>query len=175
MKYFAYGMNTNLKSMASRCPRARSLGRASLPHYRFAFKGCATVVPEMNKNTEGVLWEITDECELSLDILEGYPGFYSKVNVWVEHNGLMVPTMTYIMQPTESDGTPSDGYVQMLREGYTEHGILHGQIDHAIVYARQHQRPVSWSYNSKLYKKEPKKWNTSRSWYPQSREDWDYL
>jgi gamma-glutamylcyclotransferase (GGCT)/AIG2-like uncharacterized protein YtfP len=133
MKYLAYGMNTNLASMALRCPKARSLGRVVLPHYAFEFKRYATVVPEMNKQTMGVLWEITPECEANLDILEGYPSYYSKIIVWVEHNGQQVPAMTYLMHPEEELDYPTDKYWDMLVEGYQTHGISTDQLDWALV------------------------------------------
>ena len=133
MKYFSYGMNTNLGSMAMRCPGAKSLGAAVLPHYAFEFKSFATVVPDMGNEVHGVLWEITDECEKSLDRLEGYPIYYGKINVWVEHEGEMVPCMTYLMYPEEEFDYPSDSYVQMLTEGYTSHGINVDQINWALV------------------------------------------
>ena len=69
MKYFSYGMNTNLASMSVRCPNARSLGAAVLPHYQFEFKSFATVTPKMDHAVHGVLWEITDDCEKALDRL----------------------------------------------------------------------------------------------------------
>ena len=133
MKYFSYGMNTNLGSMATRCPKAKSLGAAVLPHYAFEFKSFATVVPDMGNEVHGVLWEITDDCEKSLDRLEGYPIYYGKINVWVEHEGEMVPCMTYLMYPEEELDYPSDSYVKMLEEGYTSHGISTDQINWALV------------------------------------------
>lgn len=134
MKYFSYGMNTNLGSMKMRCPNARSLGAAVLPHYAFEFKSFATVIPNMGNEVEGVLWEITDECEKSLDRLEGYPIYYSKINVWVKHNGELVPCMTYLMYPEEELDYPTDSYVDMLYEGYTSHKISTKQIDQALMH-----------------------------------------
>ena len=116
-----------------RCPGAKSLGAATLPHYAFEFKSFATVTPKMGHNVEGVLWEITDECEKSLDRLEGYPIYYGKIIVWVEYNGEMVPCMTYLMYPEEELNYPSDSYVDMLTEGYTAHGINVDQINWALV------------------------------------------
>lgn len=133
MKYFSYGMNTNLSSMAMRCPQARSLGAAVLPHYRFEFKNFATVVPAMDEQVHGVLWEISDNCEKSLDRLEGYPIYYGKINVWAEHEGIMVPCMTYLMYPEEEFNYPSPSYVGMLEEGYRAHGIVTNQIDQALM------------------------------------------
>ena len=130
----SYGMNTNLGSMAMRCPKAKSLGAAVLPHYEFEFKTFATVTPKMGAETVGVLWEITDECEKSLDRLEGYPIYYGKINVWVEYEGEMVPCMTYLMYPEEEPNYPSASYVDMLTEGYTSHGISVDQINWALVH-----------------------------------------
>lgn len=133
MKYFSYGLNTNLSNMASRCPTAISLGAAVLPHYRFEFKSCATVVPDMGNHTNGVLWEITPDCENALDTLEAYPIYYNKINVWVEHNGVMTPAMTYLMYPEEELYYPSDNYINLLEEGYTSHGISLDQLNWALV------------------------------------------
>lgn len=131
--YFSYGMNTNLTQMAIRCPQARSLGRAVLPHYGFEFKSFATVTPDMNNEVGGVLWEITDACERALDRLEGYPLYYNKIIVWVEHEGEMIPCMTYLMYPEEEYNYPSDSYVDMLVEGYQAHDISTNQIDRALM------------------------------------------
>lgn len=133
MKYFSYGMNTNHNSMAMRCPQAVSLGSATLPHYEFAFKSFATVVPKMGAETMGVLWEITDNCERSLDILEGYPIYYGKIIVWVEHGGVLTPAMTYIMYPEEESNYPSESYVKLLEEGYAKHGLNTNQINRALM------------------------------------------
>lgn len=131
--YFSYGMNTNPTQMAIRCPQARSLGAAVLSHYGFEFKSFATVTPDMNNRVEGVLWEITDDCERALDRLEGYPLYYNKINVWVNFKGDLTPCMTYIMYPEEEYNYPSDSYVDMLIEGYTAHGVDTKQIDRALM------------------------------------------
>jgi gamma-glutamylcyclotransferase (GGCT)/AIG2-like uncharacterized protein YtfP len=132
MKYFSYGMNTNLAQMSRRCPKAVSLGAAVLPHYAFEFKSFATVTPKMNDECRGVLWEISEDCERSLDRLEGYPIYYGKINVWVEHNGKLIPCMTYLMYPEEELNYPSADYIDMLEKGYKAHGIDTNQIDLAL-------------------------------------------
>jgi gamma-glutamylcyclotransferase (GGCT)/AIG2-like uncharacterized protein YtfP len=130
--YFSYGMNTNVSSMAMRCPLAVSLGSVALPHYKFEFKSFATVTPQIAAETYGVLWEITENCEKSLDRLEGYPSYYNKIIVMVWYKGEYVPAMTYLMYPEEELNYPSDSYIRMLEEGYNEHGISPRQIDIAI-------------------------------------------
>ena len=126
--YFAYGMNTNKEEMAYRCPKARALGRAILPGYRFEFKSFATIVPSPKEQVEGVLWTITDSDESALDVLEGYPEFYDKKTVSVEHNSQSYIAMTYIMGPREKGYAPSDGYYSMVSEGYQSFGLSQQQL-----------------------------------------------
>jgi gamma-glutamylcyclotransferase (GGCT)/AIG2-like uncharacterized protein YtfP len=126
--YFAYGMNTNRDEMAYRCPNARALGRALLPGYRLEFKSFATIVPSSKESVDGVLWTITDSDESALDILEGYPEFYDKKTVSVEHDGQSYIAMTYIMGPREQGYAPSDGYYSMVSEGYQAFGLSQQQL-----------------------------------------------
>jgi gamma-glutamylcyclotransferase (GGCT)/AIG2-like uncharacterized protein YtfP len=126
--YFAYGMNTNRDEMAYRCPGARAMGRAILPGYRFEFKSFATIVPSPKESVEGVLWTITELDESALDMLEGYPEFYDKKTVSVEHNGQSYIAMTYIMGPREQGHAPSDGYYSMVSEGYQSFGLSQRQL-----------------------------------------------
>jgi gamma-glutamylcyclotransferase (GGCT)/AIG2-like uncharacterized protein YtfP len=126
--YFAYGMNTNKEEMAYRCPRARAVGRAVLPGYRLEFKSFATIVPNPKESVEGVLWTITDTDESALDILEGYPEFYDKKTVLIEHGNQSYIAMTYIMGPREQGQAPSDGYYSMVSEGYQSFGLSQQQL-----------------------------------------------
>ena len=128
MKYFAYGMNTNLSQMAQRCPNAKSLGRAVLYGHEFRFARHADIIENPEFITQGVLWEITPECELNLDALEGYPTYYLKKMVNVFHNGKSINCMVYYMTGEEVDSFPSDGYLEMLMDGYREHNIDTKQI-----------------------------------------------
>ena len=128
MKYLAYGMNTNKSQMAQRCPAAQSLGRAILYGHEFRFARHADIIENPDFVTCGVLWDITEECERSLDALEGYPDYYLKKQVRVFHNGTSVECMTYYMAGEQIDEFPSDGYLEMLIKGYQEHGVDNRQI-----------------------------------------------
>ena len=126
--YFAYGMNTNQEEMSYRCPDARALGKAMLPGYRLEFKSFATIVPSPKESVEGVLWTIIDSDESALDMLEGYPEFYDKKTVSVEHDNQSYIAMTYIMSPREQGHAPSDGYYSMVSEGYQSFGLSQQQL-----------------------------------------------
>lgn len=135
MLYFAYGMNTNSQGMASRCPKAVSHGRAVLLNHSFRFAGPADVVKCPDSFVDGVLWTITPECLEALDILEGYPHFYNRRNKKVLHQGRVYEAMTYFMQPGHLDSAPSDGYFNMVVEGYQEHGVPTEQLYNAVYFS----------------------------------------
>jgi gamma-glutamylcyclotransferase (GGCT)/AIG2-like uncharacterized protein YtfP len=130
--YLAYGMNTNLYSMSRRCPAARSLGKVTLKNYKLAFKGCCDVDFVPDDSMECVLWSITDACEKSLDILEGYPSYYGKKEVTVNWEGQKIVAMIYYMVDGSMYNVPSESYLEMVAEGYEDHGINLKQIVHAL-------------------------------------------
>jgi gamma-glutamylcyclotransferase (GGCT)/AIG2-like uncharacterized protein YtfP len=140
MKYFAYGMNTNLAQMAIRCPNAKSLGKATLMGHEFRFARHADIIPDPEFVTHGVLWEITPDCELALDALEGYPTYYQKKQVRVFYNNKSVECMTYYMTGDLPDEYPSDGYLEMLMDGYKEHGVDNTQLYSSLALIQQLDR-----------------------------------
>lgn len=132
IKYFAYGMNTNLSSMESRCPTARSLGLAILPQHEFRFATHADILENPEMDTYGVLWDITKDDLRSLDSLEGYPFYYDRKVVEVRHNGRIVRALTYYMQPGNLDALPGQSYYDLLKEGYLAHGCPVSQLNEAV-------------------------------------------
>ena len=140
--YFAYGMNTNQEQMSLRCPGAKPLGRAVLSGYRFEFKSFATIVPSLRDSVEGVLWTITETDEFALDMLEGYPEFYNKKIVSVDHKDQSYIAMTYIMSPREQSYPPTDGYYSMVSEGYQQFGLSQNQL----LEARSRSNQEIWIY-----------------------------
>ena len=137
MKYFAYGMNTNQSQMANRCPDAKSVGKAVLYGHEFRFARHADIVENPDFNTHGVLWEITPDCELALDALEGYPTYYLKKIVNIFYNGQVVQAMTYYMTGDNPDEYPSDGYLTMLMDGYKEHEVDNNQLYSSLALIQQ--------------------------------------
>jgi gamma-glutamylcyclotransferase (GGCT)/AIG2-like uncharacterized protein YtfP len=118
--------------MNHRCPKAVSLGAAVLPGFRFEFKSFATVVADYQSDTVGVVWEISDDCEDALDVLEGYPVYYTKQIVTVLIDGVPHTAMTYLMYPDEVLNLPSNSYYDLVADGYEDHGISLDQLDDAI-------------------------------------------
>ena len=128
----AYGMNTNIDQMASRCPGSVSIGRVDIPDYRLVFRGVADIEYSPGDELQTVMWDITPACEAALDILEGYPTFYTKKYLKVDINGKTYDAMIYQMVGDRLDySAPGMYYQQMLEEGYQDHGLDLNQIYNA--------------------------------------------
>jgi len=132
MKYFAYGMNTNLSSMSSRCPTARCIGPAWIDNYEFVFRTHADIAESPGSICYGVLWDISKADLKSLDSLEGYPYYYTRFRVRVNLGDHFVYAITYQMTDQTYIQEPGRGYLDMVREGYTHNGVPTDQIDQAI-------------------------------------------
>jgi gamma-glutamylcyclotransferase (GGCT)/AIG2-like uncharacterized protein YtfP len=128
MKYFAYGMNTNLASMRERCPTARCLGYAQLLDFGFRFATHADVVPKPGSVVHGVMWELEIEDLRSLDLLEGYPHYYERDAFPVRFQGQVYDTIVYYMTPGFADTPPPESYLRMLEQGYEENLVPQSQI-----------------------------------------------
>jgi gamma-glutamylcyclotransferase (GGCT)/AIG2-like uncharacterized protein YtfP len=125
-------MNTNINEMSYRCPGAVSLGAARLLNCYFRFAQHADIVECDGADTDGVLWDINDQHLKSLDALEGYPFYYARKEFQVEHQGQIVSAIAYYMNPGNSDRLPSQGYLDMLVEGYQVHGVPLDQLENAL-------------------------------------------
>jgi len=77
---------------------------------------------------ECALWRITDDCEQSLDQLEGYPFYYDKKEVVIQHQGKTIRPMIYYMKDNSALDMPAKHYLDMVVEGYREHKMDINQI-----------------------------------------------
>lgn len=87
MYYFAYGSNMVASQMAARCPKASVVGVACLHGYKFRINSrrVGTVIPDPTHRVYGLLWDITAEDLMALDVYEEVKGgLYHKANVFVE-------------------------------------------------------------------------------------------
>lgn len=143
--YFAYGSNMNLEQMAYRCPKAERIRVVRLADYELTFagrdgNGVATIRPKEGSCVDGVLWQITAECERSLDFYEGYPHLYGKETVIVKDRlGGSHQAMVYVMNEPycRSPALPAKSYLQGILDGCDENGINKAQIKEALWYTQQ--------------------------------------
>jgi gamma-glutamylcyclotransferase (GGCT)/AIG2-like uncharacterized protein YtfP len=128
--YFAYGVNTVPSAMgyASHC---KQIGKARLVGFHLTFSYYANIVP--GGEMDGVLWEIDDDTLAQLDHREGYPTFYDRRVVNVFHETECYGAIVYFMSKDYAVAAPpSEHYLSMLEEGYTEFGIPHTQLQEAL-------------------------------------------
>jgi gamma-glutamylcyclotransferase (GGCT)/AIG2-like uncharacterized protein YtfP len=135
MLYFSYGMNTNLQEMEHRCLGAVSLGAARLIDYQFRFATHADVVRCKHSYVDGVLWEITQDHLQSLDLLEGYPYYYTRRPLRVAYQDRVVMAETYYMLPGNVDNAPSQHYFDLVEQGYKQHQVSTEQLHNAHLVA----------------------------------------
>ena len=112
--YFAYGANLHPGHMSWRCPRAQAHRAFILRDWELKFYSHATIEPRRGATVAGVLWEITEACEQSLDAFEGFPHYYTK-RTWRQDG---VQFMFYEMT-TPKSVRPSEGYVLDIAESYS--------------------------------------------------------
>lgn len=137
--YAAYGANTNFLDMARRCPDAKYLGKGILPDYKLTFRTVADVVPDEGNSIEVGLWEITEDCESSLDFFEGFPYMYRKTSVPVSYQGETMLALIYYFVLTDEltgeiagEARPHEGYANCLANGYADCKINSQQLLRAI-------------------------------------------
>jgi gamma-glutamylcyclotransferase (GGCT)/AIG2-like uncharacterized protein YtfP len=123
LKYFAYGMNTNLTQMAVRCPGAVCLGPAWINNYALVFRHFADIEPEVDSYCDGVLWEITDDNLVALDALEGYPYHYTRFSVVVNTDRGSDTALVYQMVDQSFEQPPSNHYFNTVYEGYEQNSV----------------------------------------------------
>ena len=123
MKYFAYGMNTNLDQMAARCQGAVCMGPAWIDNYALVFRHFADIEPEVDSYCDGVLWEITDDNLMALDQLEGYPYHYTRFSVVVNTDRGSDIALVYQMVDQSFEQPPSNHYFNTVYEGYEQNNV----------------------------------------------------
>ena len=112
--YFAYGANMHPTAMKMRCPDAVPLCQFNLLDWKLEFYNHATIVPEAGCYVPGVLWEITEDCEYSLDAFEGYPTYYVKRDWYQDDRDFFF----YEMTPSNRFGLPGNSYVANIADSY---------------------------------------------------------
>lgn len=140
--YIAYGSNLNTPQMAQRCPKAAVVATGELKDYCLEFRcreryGVATIRQEKGSSVPILLWSIKPSDERSLDYYEGHPFFYHKEMMAVEINGKMQEAMVYVMNDGHDLTSPSDYYLNIIREGYREFGFDEKILDEAVAHAQE--------------------------------------
>jgi hypothetical protein len=131
--YIAYGSNLNKRAMRIRCPAAKSVGKFMLTNARLVFRGVADVEYSPTDKVPCGLWEINRADERTLDTYEGVgSGFYYKEEgIALKFRGERRNALIYLMC-SEGVYPPSQGYVDVIRQGYRDFGMDEQYLDQAI-------------------------------------------
>jgi len=129
MFYFAYGANLNIQNMSVRCPNAKPIVPMTLTDMQLVFRGVADIEHKKGATLHGAIWDITAECEASLDIFEGYPTLYRKEWFTVklsdqlaEDYGQTADVLVYRMNRS-GYSAPSQMYYETIRQGYRDFNL----------------------------------------------------
>ena len=122
---FAYGSNMVPAQMARRCPNARLIGPARLPHRRFAIirGGHGTIRRKTGAEVWGVLWRLGPGDEAALDRYEEVArGLYRRERALVFCGRRGLSALAYVAVPT-APGTPRPAYIAAIVEAARAHGF----------------------------------------------------
>lgn len=143
--YFAYGSNLNKNQMKKRCPKARAVGSFVLVGYRLVFRGRnynAHLTIEKSKDASDFIpigiWEITKDCEKSLDIYEGVPHYYIKKKMRIKDDfGKPYQGLIYIMNDGFNESLPNTEYLRICSDGYHDFGFEITTLHKAVKFKRE--------------------------------------
>ena len=141
--YIAYGSNLNVEQMKRRCPSARIVGTSEIQNYELLFKGSKTgyyltIEPKEGESVPVAIWETTKEDEKALDIYEGFPTFYYKMDMELPIKEIQTEKIknrkcyVYIMHEYRPKGLPSKRYINVCKEGYLYFGFDTTDLTRAI-------------------------------------------
>lgn len=126
--YIAYGSNLNVDQMLHRCPDAVVAGKSTIQDYKLTFRGnsrsgVANIEPCPGESVPVGIWAVSQRDEAALDRYEGYPWLYTKQFFAIKIRGRTVEAMAYVMTPSHRIDTPSQYYLDIIREGYADFGF----------------------------------------------------
>ena len=140
--YFAYGSNMDLEQMHFRCPKARPLKTARLENHKFLInpRGVASIIESPDHHVEGLLWELTEECEASLDVYESVAaGHYVKQTVKLKGFEDEDDILVYVASDQTPSYTPRDGYFEKILRAAKAAGLSDPYIESLQKYFDQCQ------------------------------------
>jgi len=144
--YLSYGANCNKDDMKVRAPGSIPIGVYKLFNFKLAFNHVADIRQAPGNTCICGLWFITDDCESSLDLFEGYPTLYNKKYIKIE-KGYIKPfewisldetlkdndntALLYVMNGGGRYSPPSKSYTNTISKGYDFFNIPKTQLKDA--------------------------------------------
>ena len=120
--------------MKDRCPEHRLIGNGLLKGYRWIIttRGYANIVKSVSDEVRGVVYEISESDEKSLDRYEGVQsGSYRKEMLKIEMGNESKECLVYV-DPVEEEGKPKEEYVGRINKGIFDSRLPPEYIDRYI-------------------------------------------
>jgi gamma-glutamylcyclotransferase (GGCT)/AIG2-like uncharacterized protein YtfP len=141
--YFAYGSNLSRVQMQERCPGARPLATASIPHHRLGFVGhseawgggTSTIVLAVEDTLWGALYEVEPACLEVLGRHEGSDYTLCRTQV-IREGGAREHALVFVRARDFDERPPSERYVSVIRRGYADWKLPTDAFDRAVDRAR---------------------------------------
>ena len=133
MYYFAYGSNLSKKQMKERCPDSKPMFVATLYNYKLVFVGwsrrwrggVASIKPFRGEKVLGAIYEVSEGDLRRLDMCEGSPNNYNRLNVTVfDEDSEPIEAITYIKVGLLEETQPSREYLSIVRQGCKDWEIV---------------------------------------------------
>lgn len=137
-KYFiAYGTNIKTSELTKSFPEVKILGYTYLNNYALEFVGydghaIATLTKKKGAKTPVAIWDFPEELRYTITNYEQFPYLYKHKNVSVKIGKMKVHGIIYITKQNLRHGTPSEEYMQVLKQGYKEAGFDEKLLDEAL-------------------------------------------
>ncbi len=127
-KYFAYGSNMNVTSMATRAPRSKMIGTAKLMRHTFVVTegGYASIVRHPGGVVYGVLWELALSDVAALDRYEG-PAYAKITQPVIKIGGGAANALVYV-SALAPGGRASADYAAEVTEAAALLNFPHGYL-----------------------------------------------
>jgi len=127
--YFAFGSNMNQNRMKKRKVKFTQKFKGSIRDWQLVFNkindrkegaGFANIIPKESSIVEGIIYEVNEESIQKLDVREGFPNHYQRLEmpVW-DDMGRFFKCATYIANPNKikENLKPERWYLNHLLEG----------------------------------------------------------
>lgn len=122
--YWAYGSNLSTRQMKQRCPKAIKFGPMTVQDCALVFRSVADVTVREGASTPGGLWQITADCERSLDQFEGVASKrYLKRYFRITIESKQYTCLFYQMRQKDGIMPPSESYLDKIATGYGDFGL----------------------------------------------------
>jgi AIG2-like family len=114
--HFAYGSNMSRALMRARCPRAETVGVATLAGWRFVInpEGFGSLAPQAGGLVYGVLWRLTARDVAAINAYESVDsGLYVRRQLPVRCAARQASALVYIAS-RQGEGIPRPGYIDLV-------------------------------------------------------------